>query len=124
MEQLIVSVVFYLLNIFIVKCEHTYMLIHIGNISKICTLYLNGGTTYDSFYSCIIFLRKGSASAHGCYNLFSSTIICLLRYRNTYFNFKYMSYYCTIYLMVNITINDYPAHNLTIIIYINHDGYK
>ena len=125
MDQIIVSAIYYLLSLYFFKYLHnTYMLIHIGYSSNMYTLYRNGGSIYDIFYCRIIFLRKGSSSAHECYDLYITTIVCYLRCLITYFNCKHVIYYWSICLMVNITINDYSVKNLPAVIIINHDGYK
>ena len=100
------------------------MLIHIGRLSKMCTLYGNNWIISYILYCCIICLREGSASAYGSYDICTLFIDFLQGYFKTYFNLIYVSYNCAVYLMLCIFINTYLLQKSITIIIIKNDGCK
>ena len=101
-----------------------FMLIHIGNLSKMCTIYYNGETISYTLYFSIISLSKGSASAYGCHDLCTSIIIYLQRYFETCSNHTYVIYNWDTYLIMYIFMKTYIVQKMITCIIIKNDGLK
>ena len=123
MEMLILFSV-YFENYFANCLNYMFMIVHIGSLSKMCTLYCNGGTISYILYCSIIRLRKGSASAYECHDLCTSIIIYLQRHFETCSNHTYVSYNWDIYLILYVLINTYIVQKMITFLNIKNDGRK
>ena len=88
------------------------MLIHIGRLSKMCTLYLNNMIISYILYCNIIYLREGSASAYECYDIYTSIMVYFQGYFKNCFNYFLVYYNWAIYLILCIFINTYLLQKL------------
>ena len=114
----------YFVNYFVNCLNYKFMLIHIGKLSKMCTIYCNGGTISYILYCSTISLRKGSASAYGCHDSCTSIIIYVHRYFETYSNHTYVSYNCDTYLIMYIFMKTNIVQKMITFIIIKNDGLK
>ena len=127
MEMLIITDILFSLYVvnYCLNClNYMFMLIHIGNLSKMCTLYCNVRTISYILYCSIISIRKGSASAYECHDSCISIIIYLQRYFETSSNHTYMSYNWDNYLMLYIFINTDIMQKMIKFKIIKNDGCK
>ena len=127
MEMLIMADILfslYFVNYFVNCLNYKFMLIHIGNLSKVCTLYCNDGNISHVLYCSIISLRKGSASAFECHYSCTLIIIYLQRYFKTCSDHTYVSFNWNTYLMFYIFTNTYIMQKMITLIIIKNDGHK
>ena len=121
MEMLIITDILfslYFVNYFVNCRNYKFMLIHIGNLSKVCTLYCSDGNISLVLCCKFITLREGSASAFECHYSCTSIIICIQRYFKTCSDHTYVSFNWNTYLMFYIFINTYIMQKLITLIII------
>ena len=114
----------YIVNYFVKFRNCKFMLIHIGNLSKVCTLCCSDVNISHALCCSIISLRKGSASAFECHYSCTLIILYLQRYFKTCFDHTYVSFNWNTYLMFYIFINTYIMQKMITLIIIKNDGHK